>query len=220
MMEDNMMKPAAPEEGMCACDREVFERVWRRVMPEGTNTPIQIDPPCDEQARTTPQAPQESAPMPETGLALPRREEVRPEHEGVCLGQGSAMYAALLREMIDGETEDWRIYQSLARRAGNNATRLLSSLAADERRHAKRLAAAYFLITGERYQPPGQHAPRPTPDLMTGLREQFIQEQREASAYQGAAAETTDPCLRQLYEELGQEEAMHARMIRNLLEQM
>ena len=57
-------------------------------------------------------------------------------------------------------------------------------------------------------------------DLMNGLREQFIQEQRGSSAYQGAAQETGDPCLRQLYQELAREETAHARMIRGLLEQM
>lgn len=219
-MEDNMMAPAMPEE-MCSCDRETFERVWRRVMPDGTNSPIQVDPPADEQAHMM-MVQRQQAPevMGETGMALSRREEVRPEQDVVCLGQGSEIYAALLREMIDGEMEDLRIYQALARRAGSSGTRVLSTMAADERRHAKRLGAAHFLITGERYQPPTQNASRPAMDLMNGLREQFIHEQRGAAAYQGAAQETSDPCLRQLYQELSQEEAAHARMIRNLLEQM
>ena len=220
-MEENMMKPAMPGEEMCPCDRETFERVWRRVMPDGTNSPIQTDPTADEQARTLMVRQQpESAVMQETGLTLTRREEVRPEQDVVCLGQGSEMYAALLREMIDGEMEDLRIYQALARRAGSSGTRVLSTMAADERRHAKRLGTAHFLITGERYQPPTQNASRPAMDLMNGLREQFIHEQRGAAAYQGAAQETSDPCLRQLYQELAQEEAAHARMIRSLLEQM
>mgnify|MGYP003293597241 CR=1 FL=1 len=220
-MEENMMKPAMPGEEMCPCDRETFERVWRRVMPDGTNSPIQTDPTADEQARTLMVRQQpESAVIQETGLALARREEVQPEQDVVCLGQGSEMYAALLREMIDGEMEDWRTYQALARRAGGSGTRVLSTMAADERRHAKRLSTAHFLITGERYQSPKQNGSRPAMDLMNGLREQFIHEQRGAAAYQGAAQETSDPCLRQLYQELAQEEAAHARMIRSLLEQM
>lgn len=219
-MEDNMMNPAIGEEGMCPCDREVFERVWRRVMPDGTNSPIQIDPPADEQAREMMRSRQEEQVVEQTGLALPRREEMRPEQDVSCLGRGSEQYAALLREMIDGETEDFRIYQALARRAGGAGTRMLSTMAADERRHAKRLSTAYFLITGQRYQSPNQNGSRPPLDLMNGLREQFIQEQRGAAAYQGAAQETSDPCLRQLYQELSREEAAHARMIRSLLEQM
>ena len=216
-MEENMMTPAMPEE-MCSCDRETFERVWRRVMPDGTNSPIQIDPSADEQARELRRVQPET--MPEMGLALPRREEMQPGHDVICLGQGSRMYGDLLKEMIDGETEDMRTYQALARRAGGTGSKVLGTMAADERRHAKRLGTAYFLITGERYQSPNMNGTRPPMDLMTGLREQFIQEQRGAAAYQGAAQETADPCLRQLYQEIAREEQAHARMLRNLLEQM
>lgn len=220
-MEENRMTPAMPEEEMCACDRETFERVWRRVMPDGTDSPIQMDPPSDEQARTM-MLRRQTGPvrMEEPMVSMHCGETMLPEQDVVCLGQSSAMYAGLLREMIDGETEDWRTYQALARRAGSGATRQLSTMAADERRHAKRLSAAYFLITGERYQPQNTTGSRPAVDLMTGLREQFIQEQRGAAAYQGAAQETGDPCLRQLYQEIAREEQGHARMIRSLLEQM
>lgn len=219
-MEDNMMAPAMPEEEMCSCDRDTFERVWRRVMPDGTNSPIQIDPTADEQARDLRLGQAEAGTMQEMGLVLPRREEMRPGHEVTCLGHGSRMYGDLLKEMIDGETEDMRTYQALARRAGGNGSKVLGAMAADKRRNAKRLGAAYFLITGERYQSPNMNGTRPAMDLMTGLREQFIQEQREAAAYQGAAQETSDPCLRQLYQELARQAQSHARMIRSLLEQM
>lgn len=213
-MEENMMTPAMPEEEMCSCDRETFERVWRRVMPDGSNSPIQIDPPADEQAREM------RSIQPEMGLALPRREEMRPGHDVMCLGHASEQYADLLKEMIDGETEDMRTYQALSRRAGGNGSKVLGTMAADERRHAKRLSTAYFLITGEQYRSPNMNGTRPPMDLMTGLREQFVQEQRGAAAYQGAAQETGDPCLRQLYQEIAREEQGHARMIRSLLEQM
>ena len=216
-MEDTMMCPAVPEE-MCGCDQETFERVWRRVMADGENNPVQVDPPADDRVRA--QMREERGETEQTGLAVPRRAEMRPETDVACLGRGSEQYAALLREMIDGETEDMRTYQALARRAGGAGARMLGTMAADERRHAKRLATAYFLITGERYQSPNQNGSRPPMELMTGLREQFIQEQRGSSAYQGAAQETADPCLRQMYQELSREEAAHARMIRNLLEQM
>ena len=210
-MEEAMMCPAVPEE-LCGCDRETFDRVWQRVMAGGENRPIQTDPPADDRVRTELQE--------QTGLALTQRSSPHSDSDVACLGQGSQQYADLLREMIDGETEDMRTYQALARRAGGAGTRMLGTMAADERRHAKRLSTAYFLITGERYQSPNHNGSRPPIDLMTGLREQFIQEQRGASAYQGAAQETSDPCLRQLYQELSREEAAHARMIRGLLEQM
>ena len=214
-MEETMMRPAMPEEGLCSCDREVFDRVWQRVMRGGGDL-IQADPPADEQVRDG----MALQVVEQTELALTRSEEGRPEQDISCLGQGSAAYAPLLKEMMDGETENYRTYQALARRAGNNGTRILSTMAADKRRQAKRLGAAYFLITGEQYRSPNLNGNRPTMDLMGGLREQFIQEQRGAAAYGGAAQETGDPCLRQLFRELGQEALGHARMIRSLLEQM
>ena len=217
-MEDMMMRPAMADEVLCPCDRETFERVWQRVMRDGNNDPIQTDPPADEQARNNTE--QMMQVVEQTGLVLPRREEGRPEQDVSCLGGGSAMYAPMLREMMDGETENYRTYQTLARRAGNNGTRILGGMAADKRRSAKRLGAVYFLITGEQYRSPNMTGSRPPMELMSGLREQFIQEQRGAAAYGGAAQETTDPCLRQLFRELGQESMGHSRMIRSLLEQM
>ena len=215
-MEDNVMTPALPEEGMCPCDREVFERVWRRVMPNEENSPIRLMPP-EGQSRPTPE---QSLQEEQNGLAVPPCRHRDTEREDVCLGRSSEMYAALLREMIDGETEDWRTYQAMARRAGGSAAKILGAMAADERRHAKRLGAAHFIITGQRYQSPNRSGSRPTPELMNGLREQFIQEQRGAAAYQGAAQESSDACLRQLYQELAEEEMLHAGMLRSLLEQM
>ena len=218
-MDENRLEPMMPEPGMCGCDRDVFERVWKRVMPDSLGEgPIQLMP--LEQREQTGKEP------PQTGLALPMEQErictccETRQPETLCLGQGSAHYASLLQEMVDGEMEDWRLYQMLARRAAGNGGKMLGSMAADERRHARRLSTAYFLITGERCQPRGQEGTRPTQELMNTLREQFIQEQREAAAYQAAAAENSDPCLRQLFRELAQEEGMHARMIRSLLEQM
>lgn len=219
-MEDTMMRPAMPGEELCGCDRETFERVWRRVMREGNNDPIQADSSADEQVSNGMKHGQELQVVERTELALPRKEEGRPEQDIACLGGGSSGYAPLLREMMDGETENYRTYQALARRAGNNGTRMLGGMAADKRRNAKRLGAAYFLITGEQYRSPNMMGSRPPMDLMNGLREQFIQEQRGAAAYEGAAQETADPCLRQLFRELGQEAMGHARMIRSLLEQM
>lgn len=221
-MEDNIMNPMVPDADMCGCDREVFERVWRRVMSEDMeHSPIQMTPLPEQE---TMEQEQETR----NGLALRPAPEPSPirtspmaaEPEALCLGQGSARYAPMLQEMVDGEAEEGRLYQTLARRATGSGARMLGSLAADQRRHVRQLSTAYFLITGERCQPQGQGGSRPTPDLMSGLREQFIQTQREAAAYQGAAAENSDPCLRQMFRELAQEKGMHTRMIRSLLEQM
>lgn len=222
-MQDEIKDPAMLAQNMSPCDREVFERVWRRVMPQEQDCPIQM---MEEEATAWElggPAREEPGPEAVTLPALPAC-SVRPGTEaegmrGIHLGPGSAAYAALLEEMMDGETEDARLYQALARRAGGSAGRALGAMAAEERRHARRLSAAHFLITGCRHQPRGQGGSRPVPELSAALREQFLQEQREAASYQAAAAETTDPCLAQLWQELAREELMHARLLRNILEQ-
>ena len=204
---------AAPE------GQEIFARVWRRVMPEGRpDSPIAVDvlpQPMDSQGEL---AVPQGAGLPV--LPVPAAGEEASGEDVPCLGGSCASHGALLQAFVDGELANWRAYQHLARRASGSGGRMLGTLAADERRHAKRLSTAYFLITGQRYQPQGQGGSRPTPDLMNGLREQFVQEQREAAAYQAAAEETADHCLKVLYLELAEDETLHARLIRNLLEQM
>ena len=211
-MEQQLVSPPAPGAGMCGSDREIFERVWRRVMPlAGEGCPIQLSPP--EQGPPALRAEERG----ELAVSAPAPER---EEQELCLGPSSAGAGARLREMIEGEMEDERLYLSLARRAGGAAGRALGALAGEERRHIRRLGTAYFLITGERCQPRGQGGGRPRTGVMEGLREQFIQEQRESRAYRLAAAECADPCLKELYLELAEDETLHARLIRNLLEQM
>lgn len=218
-MEETTMSPAVSDTVTCGCERDVFERVWRRVMPEGTgDISVEMTPVSAEEPRMQTVWQQELSPMPEREPMCTL--SIQDGVDTLCLGSGAAVYAPLLQEMVDGEMEDWRLYQTMARRAAGNASKVLGTLAAEERKHMRKLSAAYFIITGERCQPRGQGGSRPVPDVMNGLREQFIQEQRGAAAYQGAAAESSDPCLRQLFRELAQEEGMHARTVRSLLEQM
>lgn len=202
------------------CDQETFERVWRRVMPEPRpDCPIVLpaEPTAPPAAREAPPAlPAVAAPSP----ARPGRPVVGEEHDVPCLGAASAIYGGQLQRFVDQELADWRCYQSLSRRAQGNSGRLLSAIAADERRHAKRLSTAYFLLSGVRYWPIDRKMnPTPAP-FAASLRERFMAEQRGAAAYQAAAAETADPCLRQLYEELSGEEDAHAWLIRGILEEL
>ena len=98
--------------------------------------------------------------------------------------------------------------------------RVLATIAADERHHAKRLSTAYFLISGVRYWPVDR-VPNPSPaPFSAALREHFMEEQRGAAAYQTAAAETADPCLHELFLELAGEEDSHAWLLRSVLEQL
>lgn len=199
-------------------DREVFERVWRRVMPEARgDCPFTLP----EQEGTE----AEGAALP--ALAVPAGGaaqvvtlgQVDEGHDVPCLGPASAAYGATLQGYIDDELSDWRSYQALARRTPGGGGRALAAVAADERRHAKKLSTAYFLLSGVRYWPEVKAAQTPMP-LHAALRERFWAEQRGAAAYQAAAAETSDPYLKELFSELAGEEEAHVWAIRGVLEQL
>ena len=207
----------------CSCDQEVFERVWRRVMPEDRpDCPFTLG----EDAAAPPAIQPPAAALPAVvhtapaGEQAPSRPVVGEEHDVPCLGASSAVYGAQLQRLIDRELADWRAYQALSRRAQGNSGRVLATIAADERRHAKRLSTAYFLISGVRYWPVDR-VPNPSPaPFSASLREHFMEEQRWAAAYQTAAAETADPCLHELFLELAGEEDSHAWLLRSVLEQL
>ena len=109
--------------------------------------------------------------------------------------------------------------RALANRATGSGQRTLAALAADHRRALRQLSAAYFLITGRRYQPP-RPTPALSPSLPLALRQQFRWEQRWEQTNLRAARDTGDPCLRALFTGLAREGALHASAIRALLEQM
>ena len=201
------------------CDQETFERVWRRVMPEPhPDCPIVLpaEPAASPAVREAPPA------LPAVAAsAPPDRPVAGEEHNVPCLGAASAIYGGQLQQFVDRALADWRSYQALSRRAQGNSGRILSAIAAHQRRHAKRLSTAYFLISGVRYWPAERPAgPASRTPFAAALRERFMAEQRSAAAYQAAAAETADPCLRQLYEELSREADAHAWLLRGILEEL
>ena len=117
----------------CSCDQEVFERVWRRVMPEDrpdcpftlgedAAAPPAVQPPAGALPAVVHTAP--------AGEQAPARPVVGEEHDVPCLGASSAVYGAQLQRLIDRELADWRADQALSRRAQGNSGRVLATIAA------------------------------------------------------------------------------------------
>lgn len=202
-------KPGA-NPGMCGCDRDIFLRVWDRVMPEeGPDCPITVERSARKRKSAAPR--QLQAAGERAGDDFPRLEDVP------CLGSGGAADTGRLREFTAQELAHWRSYQMLARRSGQGA-RMLSALAGGCRRRAKRLSAALFLISGVRFWP-AESTAAPMPRSYFGaLREHFLAEQNRAGAYRAAAEDCQDVCLQQLYLDLAEECTEHACRIRSLLE--
>lgn len=200
---------------MYGSDRDAFLRVWQRVMPEErADCPVAVE---------RPKPPHGCGAEPAAGHPVPggeRAESDFPPPEDVpCLGCGGAAERERLQEAIGQALSAWRGYQLLARRSGQGG-RLLSALAGDCRRDAKRLSTALFLISGIRFWPdalPAVPAPR---SYFGALREHFIAEQNRAETFRGAAVECGDPCLRALYLDLADGCVERACRIRNLLETM
>ena len=69
------------------------------------------------------------------------------------LGPGSLDSAPVLQTLLRRELADAREYQQLSRRASGPPARMLAALSGEKKHRAKRLAAAYFLISGVRYWP-------------------------------------------------------------------
>lgn len=197
MSEQNNLGP-----GQCGADREVFERVWRRVMPEDRpDCPITLY--SEEETEQAAVQPTEE-----------KRTELVPVPAEQSGGDG-----AVLQAFIADELSDWRTYQTLARRIPGGNGRALMGVAADERRHAGRLSAAYFLLSGVKFWPPAE--PELTKEgWMAILRRRYWAERKGAEAYRTAAGYTGDSALRELYLELAGDEEAHAGVIRGILERM
>ena len=207
-----------PGPGMCGSDRDIFERVWRRVMPEGQLTsPIEVIPEPEYLPSAPPTVRAAPAPAPVPAPA-PRRAE---PSDIRCLGPGSAQHGPELQAFVLDELGDCRTYQAIARRAqGTAAARTLATIAADEKRHAKRLSTAYFLISGVRYWPEERAGAQLEGAYLATLRSRFLGEQKGEAAYRAAAERTEDPCLKELYIELAEDENSHAWLLRGILEQL
>lgn len=136
-----------------------------------------------------------------------------------CLGSQNMPYEKLLQKMIQKELRNWHYYRTLARSVGGNVARVFASMAAADLQNAKRLSAAYFLISGVHFWPERGITPHIT-SYLTALRERFIDEQQDAAQYIAVATETSDPCLSQLLLEIAEGSLRHAHQIRLLVEQL
>ena len=187
-------------------DQAAFQRVWRRVMPQDrTDCPFTLDPPSPANIPAPqPLARADPAPVQAPPQAIP------------CLGEASMGELPALEARMEQAAQAQRAYQALERRARRRGS--FASLAGEKARQIRRLAAAYFLISGMEFDPlPG--AAELSKNTALALRDRFRAEQLEAAALMDAAQATADPCLAQLYRELAEENRGFADRVRAKLEQ-
>ena len=193
-----------------AYDYRRCARVWQRVDPT-------LDPYPDVRAAAT-----MAADTPGDGLSAAERnaELTLPgaQADPCCMGTAALESLEVLQGFIREELADRRTYLFLARRAPTaEARQVFRAIASDEGRHARRLLAAVYLITGERYCPAICYPPLRCDGYCAALRERYHEEVCGGFNYRRASQETLDPCLQQLLLAFSQDEYRHANAMLCLL---
>ena len=193
-----------------AYDYRRCARVWQRVDPT-------LDPYPDVRAAAA-----MAADTPGDGLSAAERnaELTLPgaQADPCCMGTAALELLEVLQGFISEELADRRTYLFLARRAPTaEARQVFRAIASDEGRHARRLLAAVYLITGERYCPAICYPPLRCDGYCAALRERYHEEVCGGFNYHRASQETLDPCLQQLLLAFSQDEYRHANAMLCLL---
>ena len=180
-----------------AYDFRRYDRIWQRVSPT-------LEP-----------YPKESSDS--AALALPAQLPGAEENP-CCMGTAARESLPVLTGYIEEELEDQRYYAALWRCAPPWARPILHTLSEDEGRHARRLMAVHYLITGECYRPAIPCGHIRFEGWCQTLRGRYHAESCGALNYARSAEGTTDTCLRRVFEDLSREEFRHAEQISRLLE--
>ena len=193
-----------------AYDYRRCARVWQRVDPT-------LDPYPDVRAAAA-----MAADTPGDGLsAAERNAELSlpgAQADPCCMGTAALESLEVLQGFIREELADRRTYLFLARRAPTaEARQMFRAIASDEGRHARRLLATVYLITGERYCPAICYPPLRCDGYCAALRERYHEEVCGGFNYRRASQETLDPCLQQLLLAFSQDEYRHANAMLCLL---
>lgn len=193
-----------------AYDYRRCARVWQRVDPT-------LNPYPDVRAAAA-----MAADTPGDGLSAAERnaELTLPgaQADPCCMGTAALESLEVLQGFIREELADRRTYLFLARRAPTaEARQMFRAIASDEGRHARRLLAAVYLITGERYCPAICYPPLRCDGYCAALRERYHEEACGGYNYHRASQETLDPCLQQLLLAFSQDEYRHANAMLCLL---
>lgn len=202
-------------------DYRKYDQIWQRVAPSLSPYPLegygtgQSDAEPEVSANMSPAAVQMPSFAAGQSAAL---SEPGAQANPCCMGSAAAEDLEVLEGFIEEELADCRHYTAFARQAPAIARQTLRQLAADEAEHARRLMAAYYLITGKCYQPHvscdrvyiGPYCP--------ALRERYHAEACGGFNYARAADGTTDICLIKLLTDLSEQEYRHANLVMALLE--
>lgn len=207
-------QPACPKDQQMDCQsaEEPSETESPAGQPPITETPVE-EQPVPEQPEAEPPAMAEALPEADG----PHRDnDLPPLWEEP---QEATDRTSRLRRQVMEALEGWQFYRYLARKARAADARVLNNMAGELHRHARKLSASYFLLTGLRYWPSELLSAPAIPSYWGALRTRHQTEQRQETAYRTAADDWDDPDLLELYAELVDACQHRARQLRTLLEQ-
>lgn len=183
----------------CARDYERCRAIWQRVAPE--QEPYPADAAANKVASNI------------SELSLPGAEA-----NPCCMGSDAALSIEVLKGFLRDELGDAQVYACLAARVPRREmSRALRAMAEDEKRHARDLAAAIYLIDGKPYCPRVCVEQPELCELCALLRRLYHAEACAGFNYARAADETLDPCLGKLLAAMSEDEYRHAGMLMKLL---
>ena len=184
---------------------EDYDRIWQRVLPE---------------LNTFPESRNEDGDLP--GTPIPGDDDLMElpgaQQNPCCMGTAAQQSIGVIIGFLEIEMANCRFYRCFYPKAPNQAAaRAIRQMMLDEMDHVRRLRAIYYLITGECF-----HSTRQIPMPEIGpycdtLRAAYHEATCGSFNYFRAAAGAPDPCLRALFERLGNSRARHAETFVNLL---
>ena len=161
---------------------------------------------------------------PEGAPALPPRPAAQPldtlpgaQADPCCMGTDAVLTVEVLQGFLREELGDAQVYAYLASCLPREMSRTLRAMSEDEKRHARDLAAAIYLITGKPYCPRVCVEQPDTCDICALLRQLYHAEACGGYNYARAGEETLDLCLGKLFTAMSADEYRHADMLMNLL---
>lgn len=184
--------------------------VWERVAPQLPPYPEQAAVPAMAAAWM---ADQNGMTATQAAAALPGAME-----DPCCMGSAAAEMTEVLMGFAEEELSESRHLRALSCQAPNWAVGQLRELAAESARHAKRLFAVYYLITGQCYTPVVQTDRIYVGRWCAALRERYHVAACNGMNYRRAAEGTTDICLQTLLDELSAASYRQADAVLRMLE--
>ena len=200
-----------------AYDFRQYDRIWQRVAPNLEPYPgmaaAQPMAPAQQTASVPVQPEVPAVPVP----AIPGSQLPGAEQNPCCMGTEAAEMLEVIIGYMEAALSDRRYLLALARQAPSWARKDLRDMAAGLLDQARRLMAAHYLITGQRYRPSISAERIYVGRWCPALRERYHAAACSGFNYARSAEDTTDPCLSKLFENLSKESYRHAEEIMGLL---